>query len=102
MSFAITALAPRLNSEVFFPKLPIHEVSKFPPPPPDPTGQKPQSLLQLADGWCGTVPRHLPIPLPPKGSDDGGWCGTVPRHLPFPPPPPQPWLDLAGAAQAFR
>lgn len=115
MSFAVTARAPQLNPEVFA-KPQVHEVSKFPPPPPDPTAiatksvgvvaslaQNPLSLRQLADGWCGTVPKHFPIPVPPKGSDDGGWCGTVPRPIPhFPPPPPQPWLDLAGAAQAFR
>jgi hypothetical protein len=107
MSFAVTAMAPRLNPDVFA-KLPVHEVSKFPPSPPDPTTIAPKevgtpSLRQLADGWCGTVPRHLPFPPPKIGSDDGDWCGTVPHRLPHvPPPPPQPWLDLAGAAQSFR
>lgn len=114
MSFAITARAPQLNAEVF--AKPVYEVSKFPPPPPDPTalavkgvsiaqsfGQSPQSLRRLADEWCGTVPKHLPFPLPPKGTDDGGWCGTVPHRLPHvPPPPPQPWQDLASAAQMLR
>lgn len=109
MSFAVTALAPRLNPDVFAKvHVPVLEVPKFPPPPPpDPTQQALgglQSLRQLADEWCGTVPRHIP-PVPPKGgSDDGGWCGTVPRPWPgpIPPTPPQPWLDLANAAQSFR
>jgi len=109
MPSAITALAPRLNPEMFAAKanVPVLEVPKFPPPPPpDPTKQALgglQSLRQFADEFCGTVPRHFPPP-PPKGGGDGGWCGTVPRPLPFPVPPvpPQPWLDLANAAQSFR
>jgi hypothetical protein len=106
MSFAITALASRLNLDVLG-KLPALEAPKFPPPPPEPPAKLAigaGSLAKLADEWCGTVPRHLP-PVPPKGgSDDGGWCGTVPRPLPgpIPPTPPQPWLDLANAAQSFR
>ena len=108
MPSVITALAPRLNPEVFAAKanVPALEVPKFPPPPPpDPTKQALgglQSLRQFADEYCGTVPRHFPPP-PPTGGDDGGWCGTVPHTLPFPlPQPPQPWLDLGAAAQSFR
>ena len=105
MSLAISAVASRLNLDVFA-KLPDLQAPKFPPPPPEPPAKLAigaQSLAQLADEWCGTVPRHLP-PLPPKGGDDGGWCGTVPRPFPgpIPPTPPQPWLDLASAAQLFR
>jgi hypothetical protein len=108
MPSAITALAPRLNPEMFAARanVPVLEVPKFPPPPPpDPTKQALgglQSLRQIADEYCGTVPRHFPPP-PPTGGDDGGWCGTVPHTLPFPlPQPPQPWLDLGAAAQSFR
>ncbi|HEU5296725.1 MAG TPA: hypothetical protein VFU71_18230 [Burkholderiaceae bacterium] len=126
MSFAVTASAAHLNTAVFDKPL-AHELTQipFPPPPPDPTavvGQVGATLRQAADdycgtvfkhiplplpkggddnGWCGTVPRHFP-PLPPKGGDDSGWCGTVPHRLPFPPPPPQPWVDLANLAQSFR
>jgi len=124
MSFAVTALSPRLNTEVF--TKPLRELTQipFPPPPPDPTkvvAQIGASLRQAADDYCGTVPKHIPLPLPkggddgwcgtvprhfppppPRGGDDGGWCGTVPHRLPFPPPPPQPWVDLANAALSFR
>jgi hypothetical protein len=108
MSFAVNALMPRLNTEVFA-KIPELAVPKFPPPPPpEPLKQAlggSRSLAQLADEWCGTVPKRFPFPVPPKGGlDDIGWCGTVPRPLPgpIPPTPPQPWLDLANAAQSFR
>jgi len=106
MSLALSAVASRPNLDVFA-KLPELQAPKFPPPPPEPPAKlaiSANSLAQLADGWCGTVPRHFP-PVPPKGGlDDGDWCGTKPRPLPgpIPPTPPQPWLDLANAAQSFR
>ena len=103
MSFAISGLAPRLNtelsakvSEIYQPKVHDEQVG----------GQTVSAGLlspQHADDWCGTVPHKFPFPVPPKGGDDGGWCGTVPRPFPGPiPPTPQPWLDLANAAQSFR
>ena len=100
MSFAVTALAPRLNAE----SLVIPPIEDTHPVNIGAHDAQAGSLYKYADEWCGTVPRHFP-PVPPKGgSDDGGWCGTVPRPLPgpIPPTPPQPWLDLANAAQSFR
>jgi len=105
MSLTLSAVASRPHFDLSV-KLPELQAAKFPPPPPEPPAKSlvgTKSLTQLADDWCGTVPRHFP-PVPPKGGDDGGWCGTVPRPLPgpIPPTPPQPWLDLASAAQSFR
>lgn len=107
MSLAITALAPRLNAEVFA----KHSFDDIDPPqlgkPVTIAGHEATAFFQSpqrAMEWCGTVPKHFPIPRPKGGSDDIGWCGTVPRPLPgpVPPTPPQPWLDLANAAQSFR
>ena len=103
MSLAIAAVEHRFNAAVTA-ELPILQAPKFPPPPPDPAAKTlGSSLAQLADEWCGTVPKRFPFPVPPKASLDD-WCGTGPRPLPgpVPPTPPQPWLDLANAAQAFR
>jgi len=106
MSFALSAVASRLSLDVLA-KLPELQAPKFPPPPPEPPAElaiSAKSLAQLDDDWCGTkVPRPFPGPLPLATLDDG-WCGTVPRPLPgpIPPTPPQPWLDLANAAQSFR
>jgi len=105
MHLALSA-ASRLNLDVLA-KLPELQAPKVPPPPPEPLAElaiSAKSLAQLADEWCGTVPRKFP-PVPPKGGfDDIDWCGTKPRPLPgpIPPTPPQPWLDLANAAQSFR
>ena len=130
MSFAITSLAPRLNADVFAnqsfgtidpPELGKHvtiaghdATAVFMPPHSarldDWCGTVPKHFPFPVppkggdDGWCGTVPKHFPLPLPPKGGLLDDFCGTVPRRLPFPvpPTPPGPWLDLANAAQSFR
>ncbi|HSW23068.1 MAG TPA: hypothetical protein VLJ62_09895 [Burkholderiaceae bacterium] len=106
MHLALSAVASRLNLDVLA-KLPELQAPKVPPPPPEPPAElaiSAKSLAQLADDWCGTVPRKFPFPVPPNPTLDDGWCGTVPRPLPgpIPPTPPQPWLDLANAAQSFR
>jgi len=110
MSFAISAVAHRFHADMHV-DLPVLQQPKFPPPPPPEThpvqvGKHMANaglLSQVADyDWCGTKVPRFPFPLPPKGGDDG-WCGTVPRPFPGPiPPTPQPWLDLANAAQSFR
>ncbi|HEY6513690.1 MAG TPA: hypothetical protein VI032_17050 [Burkholderiaceae bacterium] len=107
MPFALSAVAHRFNADMLA-DLPVLQAPKFPPPPPEPPVKSvidAKSLAQLADDWCGTVPRKFPFPVPPKGGlDDIDWCGTKPRPLPgpIPPTPPQPWLDLGAAAQSFR
>ncbi len=61
MPSAITALAPRLNPEMFAAKanVPVLEVPKFPPPPPpDPT----QQALGGFRNRCGKSPMSIAAP----------------------------------------
>ncbi len=106
MSFALSAVAHRFNADMLA-DLPVLQAPKVPPPPPEPLAEfaiGAKSMAQLDGDWCGTKPRPLPGPLPLATLDDIDWCGTKPRPLPgpIPPTPPQPWLDLAAAAQSFR